>query len=145
VIVSFTGTRRGANHWQRVFVRQHLSHLRPSAVAHGACVGADDQLDEIAAELGIHRLVWPSTASTRVPDERLRARTGSSLTIMSPLPPLERDRLIVDAGEILIATPAETLEVCRSGTWATVRPLRPSDGQAGDPHHALSLKGLRAA
>jgi hypothetical protein len=124
VIVSFTGTRRGANHWQRVFVRQHLLHLRPSAVAHGACVGADDQLDEIAAELGIHRLVWPSTSVTRVPDERLRARTGSSLTIMPPLPPLERDRLIVDAGEILIATPAQTFEMPRSGTWATVRYAR---------------------
>lgn len=125
MIISFTGTRRGASWTQLEAVRQHLLRLRPSAVAHGACVGADDQLDALAASLGIARLVWLSTSVTRVPNHVLRARTGSSVTITLPaLPPLERDRLIVDVGDLLIATPAQSYEVRRSGTWATVRYAR---------------------
>ena len=37
---------------------------------------------------------------------------------------LNRNHNIVDASEILIACPAQTEEVIRSGTWATIRYAR---------------------
>lgn len=122
---SFTGTREGMTELQKTAFIRHLQQM--SCLIHGACRGADDEADELAALVFVHRIVWPSTASTRVPDEVLQARTrvGSGLTILlPPLPPLVRDRHIVDSGEVLLAAPRAMYEERHSGTWATVRYAR---------------------
>lgn len=121
----FTGTRKGMNFKQQGQLRIELMRLAPSLLAHGACRGADDQADELAAEMDIYRVAYPSTASTRVHDNYLRARTGSQITIiLPPSLPLVRDKMIVDIAEIMIAAPKTMTEIVRSGTWTTVRYAR---------------------
>lgn len=43
---------------------------------------------------------------------------------MTPAPYLERNAAIVQSTLELIATPGETVEQVRSGTWATIRQAR---------------------
>jgi hypothetical protein len=106
-------------------LRAEFMRLAPTLLAHGACRGADDEADGLAAEMGIHRVAYPSTASTRVYDNYLQARVGSQITIvLPPQPPLVRDKIIVDIAEILIAAPKSMTEILRSGTWTTVRYAR---------------------
>lgn len=120
--VSFTGTQRGMTEQQKAKVRARLIGLRPTAVVHGGCIGADDEFDEIAAKLGIDRYVFPcDIESKRIPDNVLRMRTGSNVVIMPPKPPLERNKTIVMAGDILLVCPKEKSEILRSGTWSTYR------------------------
>lgn len=121
----FTGTRNGMNAKQLGQLRIELMRLAPTLLAHGACRGADDQADELAAEMGIYRVAYPSTASTAIYASALRARTGSQITIiLPPQLPLVRDKMIVDLAEIMIAAPKTMTEIVRSGTWTTVRYAR---------------------
>jgi len=46
---------------------------------------------------------------------------GPLCTVLDPAPYLERNRAIVDAGDIVLAAPQTLEEQQRSGTWATVR------------------------
>jgi hypothetical protein len=120
--VGITATWRGTTAAQRERLRARLKELRPSAIVHGGCIGGDDEADIIAAELGIHRFVFPSTITKkRVPDEVLKSRTGSLVTIMPPDEPLLRNPRIVRNVARLIALPRQAQEIIRSGTWTTVR------------------------
>jgi hypothetical protein len=137
VRVGFTGTRRGLTIVQQNVLRAELAHLHPQLLVHGACIGADNEADQIAVELGIPRLVYPSTARTRILDSVLQAR--AALTILNPLPPLVRDKLIVAASEVVIACPWQYTEQRRSGTWATVRYAR----AAGRPVIIIGPGGIK--
>lgn len=121
MILSFTGTQRGLDPSQLEAVAGVLAS-GVELLVHGGCIGADDEADQLAAELGIDRLVFPSTRlDKRVADEVLRDRKGSRVTIREAMEPLKRNRLIVKYGQKLVACPYEREEVVRSGTWATVR------------------------
>lgn len=123
--VSYTATQRGITPVQSVNLRINLEELKPTCFIHGGCIGGDDEGDEIAAELGIPRFVFPSDIpGKRVPDEVLKARGGSKVTIMPPEPPLKRNPKIVRAGDYLIGCPKERKETIRSGTWTTIRAAR---------------------
>jgi hypothetical protein len=123
--LTFTGTQEGMTLGQLSRVRALLRELSPKYVLHGACVGADDEFDEIAAVMGIKRHVFPSTvAAKRVSDARLRSRTGSEVVIHEAAQPLVRNRTMVNYGEAVIACPKSDAEVLRSGTWATIRYAR---------------------
>ncbi len=84
---------------------------------HGDCIGADTQAHTAALEYALNLHLHPSTAATRAHN------TGAHLMSI-PLPPTDRDRLMVDDCEALIATPRLMVEELRSGTWATVRYAR---------------------
>lgn len=125
MILGFTATQRGLTAEQRGQVRLIIATTRPSAVVHGGCVGGDDEIDQVAEELGVDRVVFPSTiVSKRISTEVLRSRNRSRVMIMAPRPPLERNPLIVDASHRMVACPGETQEKTRSGTWATIRYAR---------------------
>lgn len=119
--VSITATKKGLTDRQKATVRTRLRMLQPEAVIHGGCVGGDDEIDIIAAELGIYRIIHPSDRpALSVPKDVLKAR--GPCTYLEPRPPLERNPDIVFQGTRLLACPKEsTGETLRSGTWATVR------------------------
>jgi len=89
-----------------------------STLVHGDAVGADRQAHEIAiaSDLDVH--IWPASGRAQ------RAYCEGATFIADPMPPLERNRLIVQNSSILIAAPAQDREVLRSGTWATIRYAR---------------------
>jgi hypothetical protein len=114
MIVGFTGTQRGMTKAQRerltsdVFNAIHIDEFR-----HGDCEGADETASRIANDFNVQVIIHPPL------DPKKRAFCiGHTLT---PKPYLERNHDIVDACNLLIATPGQKQEQLRSGTWATIR------------------------
>lgn len=102
---------------QRDVVRRILERLAPEVVIHGDCVGADDDFDQIAQELGIPRYLRPcDIASARAHCDR---REGTRV-VSKVKRPLVRNKDIVYDGKALLACPTGP-EVKFSGTWATIR------------------------
>lgn len=120
--VGFTGTQRGMSAQQKVTVANILNHFlekEPVELHHGDCLGADDDADSIASSLGISRVVHPPSNSSK--------RAWCKAEKVLPVKPyLERNHDIVDAVDVMIATPGEDIEQLRSGTWATIRYARKS-------------------
>lgn len=85
---------------------------------YGECIGADEQAGNDADTLGYEVYSHPCTLTDqRIPPER-RPRTRHTYPVAEPL---TRDRHIVAAVRVMIATPGEDEERLRSGTWATIR------------------------
>jgi hypothetical protein len=119
--IGFTGTQAGMTDAQQSSAYQIVALSEATDLHHGDAIGADDQMDQIARELGLLRHIHiPTNGSKRA---RCMPRLGIDL-VYAPLPYLERNRAIVDASEAMIATPKEMAETLRSGTWATVRYTR---------------------
>ena len=82
---------------------------------HGDCFGADADAHSICQATLIRDInCYPCNLSNQ------RAFTDAK-QIGNPLPPLERNKIIAEGCDILIACPATDHEVQRSGTWATIR------------------------
>ena len=118
--VGFTGTRAGLTAKQRVGLSVVLEHLRTShsAFHHGDCIGADAEAAVIAQRLGYRIHVHPAEVA-----KGKRAFTPA-VQYYPILLPLQRNRNIVDACDVLVACPRFTHEEQRSGTWATIRYAR---------------------
>lgn len=120
--VGLTGTKEGMSLSQRrAVVRWMANHIVEEA-RHGDCVGADAEFHHIALTDAVRRIViHPPT------NERYRAFCEggtfgpTEVVILPPKPYLVRDHAMVDAIDILLATPLTKREILRSGTWATVR------------------------
>lgn len=106
---------------QQRILRTILSALRPSAFIHGACIGADDEADEIAFQLGIQRVVFPSDRLDKSALDKCEKRGDFLIIAAERMHPLKRNPLIVRAGDQLIACPSQPHDVNRSGTWSTIR------------------------
>jgi hypothetical protein len=116
----FTGTRRGMTLPQaKAFVRVVCALPGLAEFHHGDCVGADDE-----AAAAVHALGRVTIVAHPPTDEALRAFNAHAAETRPPRPYLERNRAIVDATDVLVATPAEAAERRRSGTWSTVRYAR---------------------
>lgn len=115
--VGFTGTQRGMTAKQKFEVTRLLDELCPSEVHHGDCVGADEELHEIADNLTCWIIVHPPNS-----DVKRAFCTGSEE--LPPRPYLHRNEDIVNSVDVLIACPATAHEVKRSGTWTTIRHAR---------------------
>lgn len=115
--IGFTGTRESLTHWQLSHLQDVFRYQRPTEIHHGDCLGADAMVHAMAStNRDIHIVVHPPT------NEKLRAFCkGDNVTILDPLPFIERNHAIVDACEIVIALPQTEEEQVRSGTWATAR------------------------
>lgn len=88
---------------------------------HGDCTGADSEAHDVAdGAFGVKK-IW-----VHPPDDPKKRAFRVSPHVLRPRPYLERNRAIVDACDVLIATPKSTSEELRSGTWATVRYARKS-------------------
>lgn len=114
--IGFTGTQQGMTEKQKAKVRLILSNnfWPEQEFHHGDCLGADAEAVNIASEIGYMIACHPPLF------EGKRAFTRFD-TIYDAKSYLERNHDIVDAVGLMIATPKETTEVLRSGTWATIR------------------------
>lgn len=114
MIIGFTGTRRGMTDAQKKTVEESLIKLKPDAVGHGDCIGADAEFGEMARRLGIKVIVHPPVDETHRAfshaDEVLPAKTHFA-----------RNRDIVQNCNLLLGAPAEFIEQPLGGTWYTLR------------------------
>jgi hypothetical protein len=113
----FTGTRKGMTHVQAVTLAREMQTFAPSILHHGECIGADQQAHNIGRLLDVRIHGWPQDTY-----EGLRA--FCDVDVRHPaMPPLTRNRRIVDQCDTLFAAP-DGPERQRSGTWSTVRYAR---------------------
>ena len=121
--IGFTGTRKGITPLQRNIFQELLSDERwdePQVFHHGGCVGADAQVHSIVQAFGHYEIsVWPGNLTAQ-----------RHYTIEPPYyihairPPLDRNQMIVDHCNVLIAISGTEEETLRSGAWATIRYAR---------------------
>lgn len=112
MIIGFSGTRKGMRDSQRLAVFEYLSQKTVTALHHGDCVGADSQAHDLALGLGIPIYVHPPQA------RRFRAFRGG-IHQYEPKRYHDRNHDIVDACDVLIATPLEVYKQT-GGTWETI-------------------------
>ncbi len=89
-----------------------------SELHHGDCVGSDENFAKLMeVDIGPERVFVH-------PPENVRLRAYAIFTdnvVLDPKAYLERNRDIVSACDILIATPKENRESYGGGTWYTIR------------------------
>jgi hypothetical protein len=115
--LAFTGTQRGMTLAQRTRWRNVVAGMLPEVFHHGDCIGADAEAHDDVRRAGPLVHIHPCT----ITDKRAWC-AGDLMSI--PLPPLDRNRVMVDDSEALIACPGSMVEELRSGTWATIRYAR---------------------
>lgn len=114
MIIGFTGTRLGWTDVQGGIIHDFLTdQIQIDEFHHGDCVGSDFEAHKIVTVLGIETHVHPPINDSQ------RARCLGDV-MYEPKPYLDRNVDIVDACDLLLATPAG-LERVRSGTWSTIR------------------------
>lgn len=111
-VLGFTGTRRGMTDAQSREVDQ-LTRFAFSELHHGDCVGADLDMHVIARANRLRVVIHPPL------DQRLRAGLKGDV-VCPPKDYLARNRDIVAESDALLATPAESSEHWKGGTWYTV-------------------------
>jgi len=115
--VGFTGTQSGMNDRQLAKLDSMLRALSaPGSIGefhHGDCIGADEQFHQAVND--------PYRTRIHPPEDSKKRAWCHSEHILKPKPYLERNHDIVDAVDVLIATPRTNHEELRSGTWATIR------------------------
>ncbi len=120
-VMGFTGSRNGVTEAQRKALMWLILHHMPEAVHHGCCVGADAHFAAFCDSMGArpYMVGHPSDLTDLTSPEAVLACD----LVHDRLPPLERNREIVDACELLVACP-DGPEQQKSGTWATIRYAR---------------------
>lgn len=123
--VGFTGTQQGMSESQWMSVYKMMTGLARHGYTftahHGDCIGADKEFHGICRRSpGLAGIIG------HPPDLGWKRAHCDFDSTAPPLPYLERNRVIVDCCQILIAAPKEhgTDEALRSGTWSTVRYAR---------------------
>ena len=122
--VGITGTQQGLNsvqyYWAGFVVE--LLWRKMWELHEGHCIGADEDVTRIVRRRRGDR-EGPKIYGhpSNMPD---RTSVLEVDVMYPPLPPLERNHVIVDVSHILVALPHEREERLRSGTWATVRYAR---------------------
>src|SRR5688572_30100850 len=105
--IGFTGTRKGMTAAQKETVAQLLEQYAHDELHHGCCEGADREchaLEHSNAPIEGH----PSTIGGQ---EQWAMRHCT--VVHPPLPPLDRNSVIVATCDMMIATPGEFKEVIR--------------------------------
>lgn len=127
--LGFTGTQRGMTDAQWATLWRMLCN-RSGVFHQGDCIGSDEQAAHGARVAGFWIIGHPPIINHK--------RAFFSADEWRPaLPYLDRNRVIVDESEEMIATPGEAVEQLRSGTWSTVRYAR----RVGKPIHVILPDG----
>lgn len=128
--LGFTGTQRGMTQAQLVACAKVLDEFQPTEARHGDCIGADDRFDLLCHIRKIQTVIHPPLNPSKRAWCFRRVNTGTrAMREEMPLDYIERNHAIVDASDMLLATPGETVEQLRSGTWATIRYARKRGGR----------------
>lgn len=112
--IGITGSRRGINDWQKLWLQSWFKKNSATVVHHGDCVGADDEVATIFSEHGSYIIAHPGDSPA------LRANCSANDLSMTPLPFLVRDRLIVKKSQLIIGFPDTYRPTPHSGTWYTL-------------------------
>lgn len=129
--LGFTGTQIGMTQAQRLTLVLCFATLDGSSFAHGDCIGSDEQAHAMALTARLRVLIHPPIDTSK------RAWCEGAAHVFEPDEYLARNRAIVDACDILIATPKRHVEELRSGTWSTVRYARRQRG--GNAKHVIVI------
>jgi hypothetical protein len=128
MIIGFTGTRDGITKIQEervVTIMHNLLPHRYDLLIHGGAEGADDAIHSAAGDLFDFRIeIYPCKESRRTYWIQRKQGRGEDYFVHTTREPLERNRIIADRCNHLIATPFQMVEIVRSGTWATIRYAR---------------------
>jgi hypothetical protein len=131
VKVGFTGTQEGMTDEQKVFFKSLMREYQPTEFHHGDCIGSDTEAHDIVWDLITLEGMNCKIVVHPPEDESKRAFAGDqeiAVVVLPPKPYINRNHDIVNATDILVATPRQFTEVVRSGTWATIRYARKSRG-----------------
>lgn len=117
--VGFTGTRFGATDVQCAAMRRVLEELASQDVTahHGDCVGSDAQFHAIARALRWRVVIHPPVDDT----DRAHCQGDDAVP---PLTHMKRNKAIVTAATLMLATPYDMTEQELGGTWKTIRMAR---------------------
>lgn len=140
MIIGFTGSQSGMNNFQRNELNKLFDKHNPDTLHHGDCIGADanchyeflrwhvknDNKDrKIVIHPPLDKKKQAFTFSTPLVgillDDINNCKHKVIIQEEVPYAYLERNRHIVDACSVIIATPKEVEHTLRSGTWATIR------------------------
>ncbi len=131
MIFAFTGTRLGMTPEQKRGVILTLNLLQPRTLIHGGAKGADSEAHNLAHEFEYTDAppffeVWPADERSSEHWIKILTHTDGRLAsrVHPVMLPLARDLVMAKQCDHLIACPATTTEVVRSGTWATIRYAR---------------------
>lgn len=117
--IGFTGTQEGMTEKQIDAISVFLLDYEVQEFHHGDCVGADNDAHIIT------RIQAPAAKIVVHPPLNESKRAFCRADAVLPAKPyLDRNHDIVDAVEVMFATPKEKVEQVRSGTWATIRYAR---------------------
>jgi len=120
--IGFTGTRDGMTIEQRKKFLSLIKKLRTEQFHHGDCIGSDKQANEMIDSNRDPYEKIPLIISHPPKYNGYRANCKADV-VLKPEDYLTRNRDIVNATEVLIATP-QGKEKLRSGTWSTIRYAR---------------------
>lgn len=116
--LGFTGSRHEPTFEQKLFIRRNIYDA--TELHHGCCVGSDHEAHVCAAGLKTQPTIWlhpPIDEKLMVPLSDLLTRGG--IHALGAKPYHARNRDIVDACDVLIATPDGPRRP-HSGTWYTI-------------------------
>lgn len=123
--IGFTGSRHGMTIAQARTVSDLVGLFTDvdgaTQARHGVCKGADIEFHFIAKQHGLRVIGHPGVSVSG--DRAMRGDAKCDET-MPEKGFIDRNHDIVDASDVLIATPKSRVEEIRSGTWATVRYAR---------------------
>ena len=120
MILGFTGTQQGMAVRQKNAFQDFLEQNKPTTFCHGDCIGADFEAHQMI-ENTFGRGPAASCNIEIFPPINPGKRAFQIGKQHTPKEYIQRNHDIVDASDILVATPKEDTEQLRSGTWATIR------------------------
>ena len=117
--VGFTGTQVSMRVGQCMAFMKLMKSLEPIEFHHGDCIGAD----ALAARMVLANFPNCKVVSHPPINTSKQANVGGHV-VLERKDYLVRNRDIVNAVDVMVATPKEDTEQVRSGTWYTVRYTR---------------------
>lgn len=115
--VSFTGTKKGMTAPQLDQFKQLIQKLDIVRFSHGCCIGADRQAHVAVRDFFSHGVRIEGRPCDILDKQDIPVDLDE---IYPAKPPLKRNKHLVKACDVLIATPKGDM-IVRSGTWSTVR------------------------
>jgi hypothetical protein len=128
MIAGFTGTQRDITAKQFDALLEVITTIRPVAIHHGDCIGADHRFHQICAWLNHENPNYQIAIHIHPPlSNAKRANCDDATEIWPQKDYLVRNHDIVDCSDVLIVCPRTQKEQQRSGTWATYRYAKKQD------------------
>lgn len=118
--IGFTGTQTGMTLAQYTAFANLIGRT-DGEFHHGLCLGADADAHKCVWEKQQHKIIGHPPIKT---GKRMWINPNEFHILHPPKDYLDRNRDIVDAVELMLATPKEWLNQTRSGTWYTIRYAR---------------------